>query len=396
MSMAELRVALDIGCKKHRIAIGTADGRVLEEFDITHDKGGFAYFFRRVETRREELSLHVVVAMEGLGGWARPLDRMIQQQGYELLNVNNVKLARFKEIFAGPAKTDKIDTRKILELMHLREALPLANRVLHRVGLTPMENEQLKRFTRRRRQVVDEKIALSNRLSSDLQAISPGLLEITGDIDNLWFLNFLSSREDLRKLGTLRRSSLLKIKGVGNGYAAKIECWQKTATFADEAEWVSSMVITDVQRMLELLRQIRDFDERIEQIASTSAIAVTLRSITGFGPVCSATLAGEIGNIDRFASESSLALYLGMTRLDNSSGNYVGTKNTRQVNTHAREAMMTASARHMQHTSQSRRYYEKKIADGKTHNQAVRALGRHLVRVIWSMIKNDRPYFITD
>lgn len=178
MSRAELRVALDIGSKKHHVAIAGSDGRLLDEFEVGHEKEGFARFFNRVETLKERLGLPVVVAMEGLGGWARPLDRMIQQRGYELLNVNNVKLARFKEIFAAPAKTDKIDTRKILELMQLRDALPLAKRVLHRLGVTSVENEQLKRFTRRRRQLVDDKTRLSNRLGSDLQAVSPGLLEI--------------------------------------------------------------------------------------------------------------------------------------------------------------------------------------------------------------------------
>jgi len=102
MSVHELRVALDIGSKRHRVGIATDDGKIVEEFDITHDKAGFELFFRRVEARRNELP--VVVAMEGLNGWARPLDRMIQKRDYELLNVNNVKLARFKEIFPGPAK----------------------------------------------------------------------------------------------------------------------------------------------------------------------------------------------------------------------------------------------------------------------------------------------------
>jgi len=390
--MAELRVALDIGSKKHRVAIGTGDGRILEEFDIPHDKGGFEHFFNRVELFEKRFALPVVVAMEGLGGWARPLDRMIQQHSYELLNVNNVKLARFKEIFAGPAKSDKIDTRKILELMHMREALPLAKRVLHVVGVTPVENEQLKRFTRRRRQLVDEKTRVSNRLWSDLQAVSPGLLEITGQIDNLWFLNFLTAREDLSKLAGLKRSSLLRIDGVGKAYAAKIELWQKTAGFADETEWVGSMIIADARRILELMRQIQQLEATIETIAATSRIATTLRTITGFGLICSATMAGEIGNLERFQKESSLALYVGMTRLDNSSGNYVGTKNTRQVNTHAKAAMMTAAARHINYTPESKVYYDKKVAEGKTHNQAVRALGRHLIRVIWSMLKHRRDY----
>jgi hypothetical protein len=54
--------------------------------------------------------------------------------------------------------------------------------------------------------------------------------------------------------------------------------------------------------------------------------------------------------------------------------------------------MMTAVARHIRCVPESRVYYEKKRADGKSHNQAVRALGRHLVRVIWSMLKNKRDY----
>ena len=392
MTRAELRVAIDVGSDRHRVGIGTPDGRVLDEFDITHDRDGFDRFFSRVSSFEESLQLPVVVAMEGLGGWARPLDRMIQQRGYELLNVNNVKLARFKEIFAAPAKTDKIDTRKILELMHLREALPLAKRVLHRVGPVPVENEQLKRYTRRRRQLVDERVRVTNRLQADLQAISPGLLEITGDVANIWFLNFLSAREDLARLMTLRRPTLLKIPGVGKGYAAKIEAWQKDATMSPEVEWVGEMIVADATRSLELVRQIQALEQRIDSIAATSSMATRIRTIGGFGSICSATLAGEIGNLDRFDSEAGLALYSGMTRLDNSSGNFVGTKNTRQVNTHAKAAMMTAVARHIDSVPESKIYYDRKRAEGKTHNQAVRALGRHLIRVIWSMIKQERDY----
>jgi transposase len=86
---------------------------------------------------------------------------------------------------------------------------------------------------------------------------------------------------------------------------------------------------------------------QIDKIAVQSSIAQRIRSIDGFGPICSSTLAGELGNIDRFASESSLALYCGMTRLNNDSGVSTGSKNTRQVNTHARSVMMIGVARHI-------------------------------------------------
>jgi len=69
-----------------------------------------------------------------------------------------------------------------------------------------------------------------------------------------------------------------------------------------------------------------------------------------------------------------------------------GSKRPRQVNTRAKAAMMIAVARHAQQVAVSRAYYEKKRAQGKTHNQAIRALGRQLVRVIWSMLKQHRDY----
>ncbi len=71
-----------------------------------------------------------------------------------------------------------------------------------------------------------------------------------------------------------------------------------------------------------------------------------IQPIPGYEPICSAELAGEIGTLDRFAKESSLALYLGMAGLDNSSGMYQGSKAPRNVNKRAKAAMMIAVDRH--------------------------------------------------
>ncbi len=54
----------------------------------------------------------VAVAKEGYNGWARPLDTLVCSRGYRLFNINNPKLARFKEIFPAATKSDRIDVRK--------------------------------------------------------------------------------------------------------------------------------------------------------------------------------------------------------------------------------------------------------------------------------------------
>jgi len=388
----QLHVGIDVGCKKHRIGIADSQGRILEEFDTLHTEAGFREFFHRVDHYKETLGLPVAVAMEGYNGYARPLDQLIQEKGYILYNVNNLKLARFKEVFPGTAKTDTIDTRKILELFHLKEHLPLAKDVLQRVFPVPSVNEKLKRLSRRRRSLVNEKVRIANRLQSDLQAVCPELLEITHCVSNRWFLRVITSRDDLRQLARLRYSTLLKLRGIGPVYAGYIRQWQKIASFSREVDYVGPMILQDARRLLELLDQIQSLNKALEALVKGSEMTQRLSSIPGYGGTSVAELVGEIGTWERFSGESGLALYLGMSPLTYQSGQSHRTRTPRQVNRRAKAAMMTAVARHMGCVPESRAYYDKKRAEGKTHNQAIRALGRQLVRVIWSMLKNNRDY----
>ena len=388
----QIRVGIDVGCKAHRVGIANTTGKILEEFDISHTDAGFQEFFRRIEHHRHKLNLPVAVAMEGFNGYARPLDRLIQEYGYILYNVNNLKLARFKEVFPGAAKTDPIDTRKILELFHLKDHLPLAKDTLQKVVSAPVVNDKLKRLSRRRRQLVNDKVRVANRIQSDLQAVCPELLAITNKLSNLWFLRFLTCRDDLTQLARLQRSTLLKVRGIGQKYASIIQQWQHKGSFSSEASYVGPMIIEDAKRILELLSQIHILDEALAELADRSELACRIASIGGFGKTCVAELAGEIGTTERFSGESSLALYVGMSPLSKDSGQHQGSKCPRQVNHRAKGAMMTAVARHIDRVPESRVYYDRKRAEGKKHNQAVRALGRHLVRVIWSMVKNERDY----
>ena len=384
----QIRVGIDVGCKAHRVGIANPDGKILEEFDISHTDAGFCDFFRRVEHHKHKSDLPVAVAMEGFNGYARPLDRLIQERGYTLYNVNNLKLARFKEVFPAAAKTDPIDTRKILELFHLKDHLPLAKDALQKVVSAPPVNDKLKRLSRRRRQLVNEKVRVVNRL----QAVCPELRAITKDACNLWFLRFLTCRDDLTQLARLRRSTLLKVRGIGQKYTRTIQEWQSKAKFSSEVGYVGPMIIADARRLLELLSQIHALDNAMLELADHSDMARRLSSIQGFGKTSIAELAGEIGTTERFAGEGSLALYVGMSPLSKDSGQHHGSKSPRQVNQRAKAAMMTAVARHIDCVPESKAYYDRKRAEGKKHNQAVRALGRHLVRVIWSMLNNERDY----
>jgi transposase len=391
-SSPEIRVCVDVGSQKHYVAIGLSSGEHLTEFEFHHTPCGIDAFFQRLENLRVQHHLPIAVAMEGYNGYARPIDSYVLAKGYRLYNVNNTKLARFKEIFPSPAKTDPIDAWKIFELFTLKDTLPLAKNALQEVEKSCEINERLKAITRRRRELVNEKTRVANRLQADLESICPGILSLTGSVDNIWFLSFLTFREDLQQLLRLHKSSLLKIKGVGRKYANLIQEWQKTAKFAPSVAWISKMVLQDAKRMLELHYAVEELNKTIEMLNANSELAARLMTLPGCGTVCAGELAGEIGTISRFPSEASLAMYVGMAVLDKSSGKHVGTKNPRNVNTRAKAAMMVVVARHVEQVPEAKKYYDKKRSEGKKHNQALRSLGRHLVRVIWSMIMQKRGY----
>ena len=389
-----LQVGIDVGSTNHTVAISDGMGHIVKEFEIAHNAKGFEQFFRIVEKVSSGTPAEVHVAMEGYNGWARPFDGLIREKGYRLYNVNNVKLARFKEIFPGAAKNDIIDARKIVELFSLQTFLPTSKKVLQEILITDDVNERLKKLTRRRKQLIGEKVMILNRLSAELQATAPELLAITQKVDNLWFLRFITLKKDIRQVARVRKNSILDISRIGPKRLAVIQGWQKEASFSPSLVYTAPMIYDDAVRLLELIDKIKALKEEISVLNADSSIARVIETIPGFSTISAGELAGEIGTITRFENEASLALYLGMTNLDNSSGKRKGSKRSISTNRHTKAAMTTAVMKHAQHTEESKKYLEKKKAEGKHYLQAIRSLGRHLVRVIWSMIQENRPYRI--
>jgi hypothetical protein len=59
---SELQVAIDIGSRVHRVAVGDADGHILDQFDVRHTARGMDAFFARIE-----LLPHETVAVVSAG-----------------------------------------------------------------------------------------------------------------------------------------------------------------------------------------------------------------------------------------------------------------------------------------------------------------------------------------
>jgi transposase len=145
----------------------------------------------------------------------------------------------------------------------------------------------------------------------------------------------------------------------------------------------------------DLLDDLRRADERLRAVhkkltAAVQAAGTTLTEIFGVGPVIAATVIGQAADISRFASKDGFAAYNGTAPIEVSSGkrkvHRLSRRGNRKVN-HAAHMAAVTQVRHKH--SDGRAYYDKKLAEGKTAKEALRALKRQVSDAFYQHLRAD-------
>jgi transposase len=145
----------------------------------------------------------------------------------------------------------------------------------------------------------------------------------------------------------------------------------------------------------ELLADIRHLDARRRETrtklaAAVKASATSLTEIFGVGPVIAATVIGDVVTVARFANRDNFAAYNGTAPVEVSSGERkiyrLSLRGNRRLN-HAIHMTAITQIRHKH--SEGRGYYERKIAAGKTHKEALRCLKRRISDAIYARLRAD-------
>lgn len=146
-------------------------------------------------------------------------------------------------------------------------------------------------------------------------------------------------------------------------------------------------------RILELEAEEDAYNERIAQKSATIREVQLLKSIPGIGDTYAAIIASEIGDIIRFPSAGNLASYGGVAPVRYESGTSIKKSRKRKGgNRKLKNAFMQSAQIALNHDVHAKEYYERKRAEGKSHKQAVRALARRRVEVIYAILVNGTFY----
>jgi transposase len=133
--------------------------------------------------------------------------------------------------------------------------------------------------------------------------------------------------------------------------------------------------------------KIKAADKHLRQLVA--ATGSTLDELNGIGPSGAARLIGDIGDIARFPTAAHFASWNGTAPIEASSGDQQRHRLSRAVNRRINRVMHIMAVVQLRHDTPGRAYYRRRLAEGKTPMEALRALKRHLSDVVYKRMVHD-------
>jgi transposase len=144
----------------------------------------------------------------------------------------------------------------------------------------------------------------------------------------------------------------------------------------------------------EVVDDIARLDERLRASKKRIAVAVTasgtsLTDIVGVGPIGAATIIGYTKDITRFPTKGHYATYNATAPIEVSSAGNTRHRLNLRGNRILNHAIHIAAVTQLRHDTNGRTYFDKKIAEGKTTKEAIRALKRRISDAVYKSLVAD-------
>jgi transposase len=225
---------------------------------------------------------------------------------------------------------------------------------------------------------------------------SPGVREARPD-DHAAVLKVWSKRH--RDLGSSRTQVVCRLHAVlcelVPGGAAKKIIAAHAARLLDSIKPQGAVDAARWELAAALIEDLRRTDARLRETKGKLATAVrasgtSLTGLFGVGPVIAAAVTGEVRDVSRFRNRDHFAAYNGTAPIEVSSGQRKVNRLSRRGNRRINHAIhMAAITQVRQPHSEGRAYYDKKLAEGKTHREALRSLKRQISDAVFNRLRAD-------
>lgn len=339
----EVRTGVVIGMDPHKrsvtIEVMTGDESIVDRGRYGTDEAGFSALLEQARKWPQR-----VWAVEGCNGIGRHVASRLVSAGEQVVDVPPKLSARVRTFATGQGrKTDATDAHSVA-LVGTRMS-----------GLRPVvadaDREVLRILVDRRRSIGEEHTYKVNQLHALLLELIPG--------------------------GAKRDLSAAQARKILAGVRPRDVVGKTRKRVATE-------LVADLERLY-----ARKKAANKELTVLLRATGTTLTDLHGIGPSGAARLLVEVGDVTRFPDKGHFASWTGTAPIDASSGDNVRHRLSRGGNRKINRALHIMAVVQLRNATEGRAYYDRKVAAGKTPNEAMRCLKRRLSDLVYRALLDD-------
>ena len=379
-----ISVGIDIAKEIHWVTAIDADGAVQIDRKLPNTPADIATLSDELTALRGT----VRIGLDVIGGIAGLAQAMLAEAGFALVHVPGIAVNRARQgTVGGENKSDPRDARTI------------ADQVRTRPDLRPIEpaaelDLEIRLLVSRRGDIVQAQTQRLSRMRDRLVGVFPGL-EACLDIKTKGPLHLLTKFVTPAELPAASKKRLVQAAGglpKVEDLADLVLTVAAEQTIAVPAERMTARLIRELaNEALASRTRLSELDRELETLLQRHPDAALIRSLPGMGAVLTAELIAEAGNLARFRSADALASAAGMAPVLRQSGRTRFLRRPNGGNKGLKRVFYQSAFCSLNHDD-SRAFYERKRREGKRHHQAIIALARRRVNVLWAVLNSRTPF----
>lgn len=385
------------------IGIDRSDSRL----DICLQQSGQASEYLALDNTPEVLAQWLITLHQRFEGqclalcFEQPAGALLHQLAdchfVHLYAINPLTLARYRQTFTtSRAKDDRRDARCLMELV--RD---------HRDKLTPWQPDAsgtraLCALVEARRQTVDWRTQLCNRLKTHLKSYFPQALQLVGDdLHTPLCCDFLQRWPILQDLKRARPQTVHRF--YTQHHSRRHEVIERRLQLIhdsvpvsdDKALLVSAVLLTQmlVGQLKQLAGALAAFDAQIEELFDSHQDAFIFESLPGAGAVYQARLLAAFGSDrTRFTTAQDMEQYSGIAPVVKQSGQSRIVQRRHACPRFLHQSLLEYAGQSVAHCAWAKAYYRMQREKGKGHWATVRALAFKWIRIIFRCWQSRKRY----
>jgi len=388
-----LYVGIDVSKDKSDICIKDNSGNdLIQRFKITNTKADLGKLYETIERIKCKTpgNSDVVFGMEATGIYSLPLYSALKRDGHKVKLYNPIQTNGFRKINIRKTKTDPIDSAVIADMLRLSEPPQV-------IGIKDLNLIQLRELVRIRHRLIEKQSICKIQLIRNIDTIWPDYESVMPTVFGATSIAILKKYSVPSKVRAKSIEQFYEL--VKKASRSKISRTKAEEIYAHAGNIltipeIESIITIEIKT---LITQLELYDEQIESVEikineMMKSIESKIMSIPGIGEILGPIILGEIGNVDRFSNAKKLIAFAGLDPGVSQSGRFQNTTGpiSKRGSPLLRQALFLAANVARQNDENLKRFYDKKISEGKHHFSALNAVAAKLLRIVYWVLRITR------